>query len=87
MEIISKQVTGDVAVISDTQYNNFNAENVIVEENILARFYGVIKKDLQLKKGAIVYLHGKLTGKLINEGGTLYVFQASGDIDTFLADS
>lgn len=82
MKIVSEQITGEVSVKVDTQYNNFIGENVIVAENILARFYGVIMKDLVLKKGAIVYLHGKLHGKLINEGGTLYVFEASGEIKT-----
>jgi len=83
MKTVSKQVTGDLSVNEDSQYNNIIAENVIVSENTLTRFYGLIKQSLHLKKGAIVYLHGKLNGKLINDGGTLYVFTASGEIETF----
>ncbi len=86
MKIVSEQITGDVSVKVDTQYNNFIGENVTVAENVLARFYGLIMQDLVLNKGAIVYLHGKLLGKLINEGGTLYVFEASGEIKTVRTD-
>ncbi len=86
MKVVSEQITGEVSVIIDTQYNNFIGENVTVAENILARFYGLIMQDLVLKKGSIVYLHGKLIGKLINEGGTLYVFEASGEIKTVRTD-
>ncbi len=86
MEIISKLITGNVSVCENTQFNNFIGENVIVSENILARFYGIIMKDLVLKKDAIVYLHGRLEGKLINEGGTLYVFAASGEVKTIQSD-
>ncbi len=86
MKIVSEQITGEVSVKVDTQYNNFIGENVTVDENVLARFYGVIQVSLILKKGAIAYLHGKLIGKLINEGGTLYVFEASGEIKTVRTD-
>jgi hypothetical protein len=80
--IVDKQITGDIIVIRDTQYNNFIGENIIVDENTIGRFYGVINKSLLLRKGAIAYLHGKLHGKFINEGGILYLFPASGKVET-----
>jgi membrane protease subunit (stomatin/prohibitin family) len=83
MKIISEQIIGDLTVISNGQYNNIIGENVIVAENIMTRFYGIINKNLTIKKGATVYLHGNFFGKLINEGGILYVFDTNGKVSTF----
>jgi len=82
MKIVREQVLGDLTVISNEQYNNIIGENVIVSENIVARFYGIINKNLTLKKGATVYMHGKIFGKIINEGGILYIFDTTGKVLT-----
>ncbi len=87
MKIIGAQVRGDVLVDSDTQYNNIMGENVTVAENIMARFYGIILKNLIIKKGATVYLHEKFQGELINEGGILYLFSGTGEIETFIVSN
>lgn len=80
MDIIGSQVTGDLTVVADAQYNNVFAENVIVSENVMVRFFGIIQNDLTVKNGATVYLHGRLNGKIINEGGVIYVFHPNGNI-------
>lgn len=80
MEIIGSQVIGDLAVTSDAQYNNVFVENVIVSENVIVRLFGIIINDLFVKKGATVYIHGRCSGKIINEGGVVYIFHPSGEI-------
>lgn len=83
METIGSQVVGDLSVSSDTTYNNVLVNNVIVNENIIVRLYGIIKKDLTVKSGSTVYLHGRLQGNVINEGGVVYVFKPNGEVETF----
>lgn len=79
MKSIEKEITGDLLILSDAQYNKIKADNVIVSENITVRFYGVISGSLTLREDSTVYLHGELKGKVINEGGTLYFYSASGE--------
>ena len=74
MEIINSQVTGDITVSSDTQYNNVFADNVIVLENVTTRLYGEINNDITINKGSILYLHGKHHGKIIDNGGTIHIY-------------
>ena len=80
MDVIGSQVTGDLTVVNDAQYNNVFAENVTVSENVMVRIFGIIKNDLIVKQGATVYLHGRYNGKIINEGGVIYVFHPNGSI-------
>ena len=73
-KIIDTEIRGNIFIIRNTQYNKLNAVNVTVANNIKARLYGVIKGKLIIKKGARVYLHGKLEGKLENLGGEIHIF-------------
>ena len=73
-KIINTEIKGNLFVIRNTQYNNLNAMNVTVGENIITRLYGNIRGKLIIQKGAKVYLHGTVSGKLENHGGELHVF-------------
>ena len=73
-KIITQKVTGKVIVKENTQFNDIDAESVIVEKNIIARLYGNIQNLLILKKGAKIFLHGVLYGNVNNEGGEVHIF-------------
>lgn len=83
MEIINSKVTEDIVILTDTQFNDLLSEHVEVKEGITTRIYGIIKKKLTVGKNAVVYLHGKVIGEIINNGGTVYVFGPSGEVTTF----
>jgi hypothetical protein len=80
METVNSQVTGDIVVSQDTQYNNVFAETVLVNEGVMVRLYGLVNKEITVKKDATVYLHGKLNGQVKNEGGIVYIFAPSGEV-------
>jgi hypothetical protein len=82
MIIETKEVQGDVTVDKDTQFNHIHARIVVVKEGVMARLYGAVSNDIYLEKGSIVYMHGKISGKIHNDGGTLYLFKTSGEVDT-----
>ena len=71
---ITQKITGKVIVKENTQFNNIDAESVIVERDIIARLYGNIQELLILKKGAVVFLHGILYGDVKNDGGEVHIF-------------
>ena len=73
-KIIIKETTGNIYVRENTQYNNIQAENVTVFENVIVRLFGVVKGLLTLKAGSSVYLHGSLYGSVKNEGGEIHIF-------------
>jgi len=72
--IVSEEVKGDIVVLENTQFNNIEADDVIIEENVKARLFGNIK-TLSLKKGSCVYMHGIIQGKIENCEGELHIFQ------------
>jgi len=72
-KIIETETTGEVYIKTNSQYNNIRANKVVVAENIKVRLFGTVKELLVIKKGAQVYLHGKITGKLDNQG-ELYIY-------------
>jgi hypothetical protein len=82
MRIIHEEITGNLIIESDSQYDVLNADTVNVGEYVTARLYGTIHKDLIIKKEAKVYLHGVVRGQVINEGGILYLFDTKGNLDT-----
>ncbi len=82
MKIKTKPVIGDLYILEDVQYNNVLADNVAVKENVIARIYGVVQKNLTIGKNAIVYMHGKVNGEIINNGGTVHIFGAGGIVKT-----
>jgi hypothetical protein len=83
MKIINKQVIGDVVVTRDTQYNNLLCDNIIIEEDVTARVFGIVGEDITLKKGATIYLHGRFHGKISNLGGILYLFLPNGGVESY----
>ena len=84
MKIKTEQITGDLYILADTQYNDVLADNVTVKENVVTRIYGVIQKDINVGKDAIVYIHGKINGKVTNNGGTIYIFESGGNVKTIM---
>jgi hypothetical protein len=73
-QTVSEKITGEITIKENTQYNNIDADIVIVEAGIKAKLYGNIRKTLVLKKNSKVFLHGQFLGKLQDEGGRLYHF-------------
>lgn len=67
----------EVHVTQNCQFNQLMAHTVKVEPGVTARIYGIIKKELKICKGSIVHLHGRLEGKLKNEGGVFNLYQDS----------
>jgi hypothetical protein len=73
-KIIEDEITGDVLVDFNSQYNNINADTVTVSPNVTVRFFGTIKKTLVIHQGARVYMHGTVPGKVENLGGEFYKY-------------
>lgn len=74
MEIIREKTTGNIVIKKDSQYNDVDAQNVVIAKSVTARVYGNIRGLLTLKVGSRLYLHGVLYGSVQNEGGELHVF-------------
>jgi hypothetical protein len=72
--IVREETNGDVIVSENTQFNNIKADSVVIEENVKARLFGNVK-SLLLKKGACVYVHGSIEGKIESHEGELHIFQ------------
>lgn len=73
LKIIREEVVGIIKIEEDSQFNHVRAEKVVVNENITARLFGSVK-TIVLKKGAKLFLHGVISGKVKNNGGEIYVF-------------
>lgn len=73
LKLIQDEVTGLLTITENSQYNNINADTVIIEKNVKARLYGQVN-NLILKEDAIVFLHGKVTGNIENTKGTIHIF-------------
>jgi hypothetical protein len=82
VEIVNSKITEDQIVLKDTQFNEVLVENIEIRTGITTRIYGIIKKNLTVGQNAIVYLHGKVLGEIINNGGTVYLFGPSGKVTT-----
>ncbi len=67
LKVIDNQVAAVVKIDEDCQYNHIEAEKVIVAEFVTARLYGRVK-DVVVKKGAKLYLHGEVYGNIQNKG-------------------
>jgi hypothetical protein len=72
-KLVQDQVTGLLNITENSQYNNIDADTVIVEKNVKARLYGKVNNVI-LKDDAILYLHGKITGTVENTNGTIHIF-------------
>lgn len=79
-KIISHQVDGkEVHIRENTQFNNIHADHVYVYEGIRARLFGHVKTQITVKKGAKLFIHGTISGDIINEGGRIYHFEVAPD--------
>ena len=74
-KIITREVTGEVYIRVNSQFNNINATYVTIGENVTARLYGIIKKKLVLKKGSTLHMHGYILGIIENEGGQINLYK------------
>jgi len=74
IKIIKAKTTGDVVAGSDSQYNNIEADSIIVAENVTVRLFGSVKNMVILKKGSRLFMHGIIYGNVHNEGGELHIF-------------
>ena len=74
LKIIEKIISGSICIIVNSQYNNLNAVNVTIEKNLTVRLFGIIKRQLIIKKGALVHLHGAVLGNIKNLGGELHIY-------------
>jgi hypothetical protein len=83
VETINSRIREDLVVLVDTQFNDLLSENITVIEGVTIRIYGIVQKKLIVEKNAVVYLHGKVLGEIINNGGTVYVFGTSGTVTTY----
>ncbi|MDQ3046432.1 MAG: hypothetical protein M3R27_02710 [Bacteroidota bacterium] len=71
---VDKLITGCITIEKNIQFNNVEADEVVIEPNVTARLFGKIKERLVLKQGATLYLHGSIHGNVENNGGTIIVF-------------
>lgn len=75
IKIIYEEIKGNVIINVNSQFNNINADTVTVSKNVTARLYGSIREKVVLKQGATLFLHGVITGEIVNEGGEVFVFK------------
>jgi len=74
MRIVDEKTVGDLIIETDTQYNDLDAGTVVVNVNVTARLYGIINKDIIIKRGSKVYIHGTLRGQVVDQGGDIYIY-------------
>lgn len=72
-KVFSSPVTGEIKITENSQYNEIQAEKVIVSPKVTARLYGNVK-DITLQKDSLLYMHGRILGNVINEGGEIHIF-------------
>ncbi|MBL7932916.1 MAG: hypothetical protein JNL60_13495 [Bacteroidia bacterium] len=72
-KIYTELTGGEINITEHSQYNEINAENVTVSENITARLFGTVK-NITLKKDSRIFIHGKILGNVNNEGGEIQIF-------------
>jgi len=73
LNLVQEEITGSLTITQNTQYNNVDADSIILEKNVTARIYGNTNTVI-LKEGSVLYLHGKSPAKVENTRGTLHVF-------------
>ncbi|MCW3076950.1 MAG: hypothetical protein JWO32_1559 [Bacteroidetes bacterium] len=77
-KIISEQIDGkEVHIRENSQYNNIQADHVCIYEGVRARLFGHVKTQITIKKGAKLFIHGTISGNIINEGGRIYHFEVA----------
>lgn len=73
MRIVSEEVRGNLTIKEDSQFNRINAEQIRVKPNVRVRLFGEVK-DLIIEEGSYITVHGKVTGVVRNQGGSLNIF-------------
>ena len=73
LKIIHDETHGVIKIKENSEFNNINAEKVIIGENITARLFGSIK-NIVLQKGSKLLLHGIISGSVQNNGGEIHIF-------------
>ena len=73
-KIISHRVAGEIIINENSQYNDIDAERVTVLEGVTARLFGNVNHII-IKKDSKTFIHGKQSGKIVNEGGRLYIYE------------
>ena len=67
LKVVSREISGVVKISEDCQFNKIEAEKVIIYENVTARLFGKVK-DVVVKKGGRLFLHGIISGQIENKG-------------------
>lgn len=73
-KIISDETFGYVRIRENSQFNNIQAERVIIEANVTARLFGRVN-DVVLNRGSKLFFHGSIVGNVKNKGGELMIFK------------
>ena len=73
IKVIQDLVKGTVNIKENCQYNNIEADVVTVHPYVSARLYGKVK-DVIINKESKVFLHGEVSGNILNLGGEIHVF-------------
>jgi hypothetical protein len=73
-KIIPAETYGYVRIRENSQFNNIQAERVIIEENVTARLFGRVN-DVVLNRGSKLFFHGTILGNVKNKGGELLIFK------------
>lgn len=72
-KIFSSPTGGEIIISENSQYNEIKADKVVIHPNVVARLYGHVK-DVTLKEGSLLYMHGRIIGNVVNEGGEIHIF-------------
>ena len=73
LKVIHDEMHGVIKIKENSQFNNVNADQVIIDENITVRLFGSIK-NIVLGKGSKLLLHGVVSGTVKNNGGEIHIF-------------
>lgn len=73
-KIIAGETYGYVRIRENSQFNNIQAERVIIDENVTARLFGRVN-DVVLNRGSKLFFHGSILGNVKNKGGELLLFR------------
>lgn len=73
LKVINEEAVGVIKINENCQYNKINADKVVVDANVTVRLFGTVKTVI-LNKGAKLFFHGLISGKVENKGGEIYIY-------------
>jgi len=73
IKVVRSYTTGIIKIMENTQFNYLEAERVEVLPGIKTRIFGTVR-DLVVHQDCKVFVHGRITGTITNNGGRLYVY-------------